>query len=232
MIPARYAAYCPNCGGEVESERLAAGLACARCQPDPAKPPWLGRWPGFSPRRRPSPTGPASSRPTWAPRPGRCSGPGPRGWCRGAPSRCSPPRGSARPPSASSPPSGLPGRGGGATSSSPPASSWPRRRNGSGPWGPPSWPTPGSPRRRRPSSSGERPIGLFTVAFLYKNHARLPRPVDFLFVDDVDSLLKSARNVDRVLELLGFTPEDLEKGLSSSGSGGRTPRRPSGWPKG
>ena len=42
MIPARYAAYCPNCGGEVESERLAAGLACARCQPDPAKPPLAG----------------------------------------------------------------------------------------------------------------------------------------------------------------------------------------------
>ncbi|WP_238530100.1 DEAD/DEAH box helicase [Thermus parvatiensis] len=42
MIPARYAAYCPNCGGEAESERLAAGLACARCQPDPQKPPLPG----------------------------------------------------------------------------------------------------------------------------------------------------------------------------------------------
>lgn len=232
MIPARYAAYCPNCGGEVESERLAAGLACARCQPDPAKPPWLGRWPGFSPRRRPSPTGPASSRPTWAPRPGRCSGPGPRGWCRGAPSRCSPPRGSARPPSASSPPSGLPGRGGGATSSSPPASSWPRRRNGSGPWGPPSWPTPGSPRRRRPSSRASAPSASSPWPSSTKTTPGSPGPWTSSSWTTWTASLSRRGTWTGSWSFWALPLRTWRRASPSSGSGGRTPRRPSGWPKG
>ena len=36
---------------------------------------------------------------------------------------------------------------------------------------------------------------------------------DFIFVDDVDALLRASRNIDRVLLLLGFTEEDLQLGL-------------------
>jgi len=39
VLPARYLAYCPNCGGPITEERLEQGLACERCQPDPAARP-------------------------------------------------------------------------------------------------------------------------------------------------------------------------------------------------
>jgi len=37
---------------------------------------------------------------------------------------------------------------------------------------------------------------------------------DFIFVDDVDSLLRSSKSVDKVLMLLGFKQEDLEKAFN------------------
>lgn len=37
---------------------------------------------------------------------------------------------------------------------------------------------------------------------------------DLIFVDDVDAFLKSSKNVDRALLLLGFKPEHIEKALS------------------
>ncbi len=48
-------------------------------------------------------------------------------------------------------------------------------------------------------------ILITTTQFLPKNFDTLKGKVfDFVFVDDVDSILKSSRNVDRVLYLLGF----------------------------
>lgn len=37
---------------------------------------------------------------------------------------------------------------------------------------------------------------------------------DFIFVDDVDSLLRSSKSIDKVLMLLGFKPDDLEKAFN------------------
>lgn len=214
MIPARYAAYCPNCGGEAESERLAAGLACARCQPDPQKPPLPGALAHFAAQEKAL----ADWTRFFTAQVGAPPWPRQRAWtARVVQGRSF----------AMLAPTGI-----GKTTFGLLTASWLARE------GRRSYlvfPTrllvaqaaerlralgasftayTGKPREKEALLEGEHPIGLFTVAFLHKNHARLPRPVDFLFVDDVDSLLKSARNVDRVLGLLGFAPEDVEKGLA------------------
>ncbi len=54
-------------------------------------------------------------------------------------------------------------------------------------------------------------ILVTTSMYLYKNYELMPKGFDFIFVDDVDSFLKTARNVDKVLYLLGFTEENIEK---------------------
>jgi reverse gyrase len=55
-------------------------------------------------------------------------------------------------------------------------------------------------------------ILLTTSMFLYKNIDIIPKAVyDLVFIDDVDSILKSAKNIDKVLMLLGFTEEEIEE---------------------
>jgi reverse gyrase len=39
------------------------------------------------------------------------------------------------------------------------------------------------------------------------------RDFAFIFVDDVDSFLKTAKNIDKALYLLNFSPEDIELAL-------------------
>ncbi|WP_200762886.1 reverse gyrase [Nitrosophilus alvini] len=56
-------------------------------------------------------------------------------------------------------------------------------------------------------------ILITTTMFLYKNFELLPKEFDFVFVDDVDSILKSAKNIDKILMLLGFSEEDIQKTL-------------------
>ena len=54
-------------------------------------------------------------------------------------------------------------------------------------------------------------ILLTTTMFLYKNIDIIPKgEYSLVFVDDVDSVLKTAKNIDKVLMLLGFTQEDIE----------------------
>ncbi len=59
-----------------------------------------------------------------------------------------------------------------------------------------------------------------TTMFLYRHYADLLQHhrFDFVFVDDVDALLKTSRNLDYLLFLLGFTPEDVALALRSQGS--------------
>ncbi len=57
--------------------------------------------------------------------------------------------------------------------------------------------------------SGNFDILITTTNFLYRNFEIIPKPFNFVFVDDVDSLLKSARNIDKVIKLLGFSEEDI-----------------------
>ncbi|HIQ49421.1 MAG TPA: DEAD/DEAH box helicase, partial [Aquifex aeolicus] len=58
---------------------------------------------------------------------------------------------------------------------------------------------------------GDFKILISTSMFLYKNYEILPKDFSFIFVDDVDSFLKTAKNVDKVLYLLGFSEEDINK---------------------
>lgn len=45
--------------------------------------------------------------------------------------------------------------------------------------------------------------------FLYKNYKNFPRDFSFIFIDDVDSFLKTAKNIDKVLYLMNFEEEDI-----------------------
>lgn len=71
-------------------------------------------------------------------------------------------------------------------------------------------------------AAGDFDILVTTSAFLQRNSELLLRAFGgdadrrkkFVFVDDVDSLLKASRNVDRVLGLLGFSPEEVEAALA------------------
>ncbi len=78
-----------------------------------------------------------------------------------------------------------------------------------------------SPKQRRDFteklSSGDFDVLITTSQYLAKNFELIKGSIDrfsFLFVDDVDSFLKNSRNIDRVLILMGFTNEDIEKALS------------------
>ena len=60
---------------------------------------------------------------------------------------------------------------------------------------------------------GEGDIVITTTQFLYKNIDNLNREFNLVFVDDVDSILKSGKKIDTVLKLLGFNEEDIQKTL-------------------
>lgn len=61
--------------------------------------------------------------------------------------------------------------------------------------------------------NGDFKILITTSMFLYKNFEIYPRDFEFIFVDDVDSFVKTAKNIDKALYLLGFTQQDIEKAL-------------------
>jgi len=64
---------------------------------------------------------------------------------------------------------------------------------------------------KKAMESLEFDVLLTTSQFLARNFDLLEgKTFDFVFVDDVDALLKSSRNAERVLLLLGFTQADLE----------------------
>ncbi len=62
-------------------------------------------------------------------------------------------------------------------------------------------------------SSGEFRVLVTTSMYLYRNYDAIPKNFDFIFVDDVDSFLKTAKNIDKVLTLLGFSQEDIDRAL-------------------
>lgn len=74
----------------------------------------------------------------------------------------------------------------------------------------------GSDRREKKQrlQKGLFNILITTSMFLYKNYNIIPSTLDFIFIDDVDSFLKTAKNIDKVLLLLGFSKEDIEKALN------------------
>jgi len=71
----------------------------------------------------------------------------------------------------------------------------------------------GKKKEKEAIQKGEYDILVTTTNFLYRNYEIIPKPFNFVFVDDVDSLLKSAKNVDKVLKLLGFTDKDIDTAM-------------------
>ncbi|MFN3870170.1 MAG: reverse gyrase [Aquificaceae bacterium] len=63
--------------------------------------------------------------------------------------------------------------------------------------------------KRKRLKAGDFKVLLTTSMFLYKNYTIMPKVFDFIFVDDVDSFLKTAKNIDKLLLLLGFGEEDI-----------------------
>ncbi len=57
---------------------------------------------------------------------------------------------------------------------------------------------------------GDFKVLVSTSMFLYRNQEIIPPDFHFIFVDDVDSFLKTAKNVDKLLFLLGFGQEDID----------------------
>ncbi|MEO1958425.1 MAG: reverse gyrase [Nautiliaceae bacterium] len=58
---------------------------------------------------------------------------------------------------------------------------------------------------------GEYNILITTTQFLYKNKGIINKTFKLVFVDDVDSILKSGKKIEDVLKLLGFSEEDLKR---------------------
>ncbi len=53
-------------------------------------------------------------------------------------------------------------------------------------------------------------ILIITTAFLHKNFPSLPKNFDLVFIDDADSLLRNPKNIDKVLNLIGYTTDEIQ----------------------
>jgi len=62
-------------------------------------------------------------------------------------------------------------------------------------------------------ASGEFQILVTTTNFLYRNFSLIPPTFHFIFVDDVDSVVKRGRNVERLLGVAGFGEEEIRMAL-------------------
>jgi len=56
-------------------------------------------------------------------------------------------------------------------------------------------------------------ILLTTSNFLHKNFDIIPKKFDLVFIDDADSLIRQPKNIDKVLKLIKFKDEEIEKAL-------------------
>ena len=61
--------------------------------------------------------------------------------------------------------------------------------------------------------NGDGEIIITTTQFLYKNIDNIKKIFSLVFVDDVDSILKSGKKIDTVLRLLGFSKEEIQKAI-------------------
>ncbi len=71
----------------------------------------------------------------------------------------------------------------------------------------------GKKREKEQIARGEYDILITTTQFLYKNRDLIQKDFRLVFVDDVDSILKSGRKITDVLSLVGFSDRDLERAL-------------------
>ncbi|GIW67516.1 MAG: reverse gyrase 2 [Candidatus Parcubacteria bacterium] len=56
-------------------------------------------------------------------------------------------------------------------------------------------------------------ILLTTANFLHKNFDIIPKNFDLVFVDDADSLIRQPKNIDKVLKLIKFKDEEIQRAI-------------------
>ncbi len=84
-----------------------------------------------------------------------------------------------------------------------------------------------SPRIRQRVRAGDFQILVGTNMFLRKNLETLKEiPFSFVFVDDIDSFLKSTRSVTGLFELLGFSPHQIERAIKGEEPGNAARKGP------
>lgn len=71
----------------------------------------------------------------------------------------------------------------------------------------------GKKQEKEKIKNGEYEILITTTQFLYKNKDLINKNFNLVFVDDVDSILKSGKKIGDVFALLGFNEEDIQKAL-------------------
>ncbi len=86
-------------------------------------------------------------------------------------------------------------------------------------WGVPFSAYTGKKEEKEKVLSAKSGIIITTSQFLYKNRDAIKRKFKLVFVDDVDSILKSGRKIGDVLSLLGFSDEDFEKAFKFAKNG-------------
>ena len=69
----------------------------------------------------------------------------------------------------------------------------------------------GKKKEKEKIESGSYSILITTTQFLYKNRNLINKTFDLIFVDDVDSVLKSGKKIVDILTLLGFDGDTIEK---------------------
>lgn len=72
----------------------------------------------------------------------------------------------------------------------------------------------GKPDEKNRLQNGDFDIFICTTAFLHRNFDILSNlKFSYIFIDDVDSFLKSGKNVENLFKLIGFSDEDIKLGL-------------------
>ncbi|GIW65979.1 MAG: reverse gyrase 2 [Candidatus Parcubacteria bacterium] len=59
-------------------------------------------------------------------------------------------------------------------------------------------------------SNNNYDILITTTQFLHKNFDLLPKNFNLVYIDDADSMIRQPRNIDKVLQLIGFSNNDIE----------------------
>ncbi|RDV81150.1 reverse gyrase [Ammonifex thiophilus] len=88
----------------------------------------------------------------------------------------------------------------------------------------------GKAKEKRELMQGEYDILVATTQFFYRHWPEIAsHPITLVFIDDVDALLKSSRQVDSLFYFLGYSPEEVERALRSpegeAREVGKRPRR-------
>lgn len=74
----------------------------------------------------------------------------------------------------------------------------------------------GKTKEKKDLLEGKYDILVVTTQFFYRHWREIAgHPINFVFIDDVDALLKNSRHIDSLFYFLGYSPEEVEAALRS-----------------